>query len=553
MSIDDASLLTELKETFGLNEDPFSARVNAFYDGAQRRHNLETIRHLSIFGDMVLLLTGDHGSGKTSLIEQFSKCFSDEIEIVRLSAGGGSERIHSVVRLAAISGLEVSQKEPYRDVLEHLVDQYTASFEKNGKRTLIIIDEAHALPEGELSLYLQVIAPLDPEAGVVLLLAGLPSLTSFVTDYEHPDQREWLHQVQLKPLAPAEVDEYLRCRLEAVGFVGHDVVSEEKLAQLVSLAQGNPQSINDYFALVALGKTGGMNTESGDRSNVPQLALFSIALLIVASFLFVSYQHGFFDIEQKDMTAEKQFEVQDLDTLKQKEQRLARIERAIEQTQGSGVSPTISDLEMRDGSIVANTESADLAHEQATVTELDIREADSVEDNPETEKNDSVAERSEASVADSEHSDETELHESAGLAGAKSPVSATPSEVMLPDQSNVVAENIVPEVESGADKPYSRSAKWVLEQSDSAYTAQVLGSYNESTAIKFVKRHIEDASALFYIESRYKGKPWYIVLHGVYPDKSEASSAVKGAARPVRQQKPWLRSYKGIKESLPPL
>ena len=56
---DQESLLTEqLKQHFDLHIDPFSPLNKVFYEGGQRHHNLETLRHMSIFGDMVLLLTG---------------------------------------------------------------------------------------------------------------------------------------------------------------------------------------------------------------------------------------------------------------------------------------------------------------------------------------------------------------------------------------------------------------------------------------------------------------------------------------------------------------
>ena len=64
-------LIEQLKEHFDLQADPFSSLPAVFYGGAQRKHNLETLRHLVTFGDMVLLLTGEKGAGKTVLLRQF--------------------------------------------------------------------------------------------------------------------------------------------------------------------------------------------------------------------------------------------------------------------------------------------------------------------------------------------------------------------------------------------------------------------------------------------------------------------------------------------------
>ena len=559
MAIEDDSLLPELKERFGLNEDPFSARLKVFFDGAQRRHNLETLRHLSIFGDMVLLLTGDHGAGKTTLIEQFAGNFADEVQVISLSAGTGSERISSIVRLAALSGMDISPKDPHRDVLEHLVDRFTEAFEKNGKRVLVIIDDAHALPHDELELYLQVMASLDAESGVALLLAGLPSLTASVSTYEHPDKEEWLHQVQLKPLNAMEVKEYVQCRLEAAGYVGSDVLSDQQLSQLVDLAQGNPGSVNDYFALVALGKTEGVAPARTGDHRVPHMALVSIAVLIAFSFLFVSYQHGFFDFEVADQD-KVSGEQQSLNALKLKEERLAKIEQAIEQ-----VSDAPMVVEEAPKMVVASSSEP----EERGATNTQEVKLSAKSDQIEGEENKSaladisteVSPVRNEGVADTISEPESTQAVSTVISKPKdqkeveiSPVAeAQRAEATKTDASKVsdAAKKDQGPPQSVKVKPYYQADKWVNAQQDSAYTAQILGSYNEQTAINFIKSNIGKAPELYYIESRYKGKPWYIVLLGSHPSKSEARKAVDTSVSSIRKQKPWLRSFKGIKDSLP--
>ena len=49
------ALMQQLKKHFDLQIDPFSEGSQFFFEGAQRQHNLETLRHLASFGDMVLL------------------------------------------------------------------------------------------------------------------------------------------------------------------------------------------------------------------------------------------------------------------------------------------------------------------------------------------------------------------------------------------------------------------------------------------------------------------------------------------------------------------
>ena len=78
--------LEQLKSTFGLHEDPFSPRLDVFYEGGQRGHALEVLRHMSVFGDMVLALMGEQGAGKTHLIAEFSRQHSQSITLLMSNA-----------------------------------------------------------------------------------------------------------------------------------------------------------------------------------------------------------------------------------------------------------------------------------------------------------------------------------------------------------------------------------------------------------------------------------------------------------------------------------
>ena len=552
-----------LKGRLGLSEDPFSARVNAFYDGAQRRHNLETLRHLSIFGDMVLLLTGDKGSGKTTLIDQFSKNFASEIQLIRLSAGSGSERINSIVRLAAISGLEISPKDPARDVLEHLIDKYAESFEKTGKRTLVVVDDAHALPRDELLTYLQVMGSLDPESGAVLSLVGLPSLMHEVTSYEHPDRSDWLHQIHLKPLNEQETEEYLVCRLEAAGFVGELPLNAAQIAQLHDLARGMPGLVGESFSAILMGRAEPSSEHDSSESRVPQYALYSISLLLVLSFVFVSYQHGFFDNGDPEVDV---LVASAADESLEKARRLALLEKAIAESAELASEP-LSSISGDDEELYLDVTEVSAANNNGLAGAATIKADAGIID--------VAAKESATQVSQSELVvEEQGPHESGGLdaplQGESKLLEVTGGELSVSDASLVKgadeAEPLVkPEIArkievkkdrftsssvvmAGPDGSY-RSKAWVLSQADTAYTAQVLGSYNEETARAFVRRQKAAAPELYYVLTEYKGRAWYVVLFGSFESKRLAEQALKASSRGVKSQKPWLRSFAGIKAS----
>lgn len=551
-----------LKGRLGLSEDPFSARVNAFYDGAQRRHNLETLRHLSIFGDMVLLLTGDRGSGKTALIDQFSKNFANEIQLIRLSAGSGSERINSIVRLAAISGLEISAKDPVRDVLEHLIDKYAENFEKTGKRTLVIVDDAHALPADELLTYLQVMGSLDPESGAVLSLVGLPSLMHEVASYEHPDRSDWLHQIHLKPLSEQETEEYLVCRLEAAGYVGELPLDAAQIAQLHDLARGMPGMVGESFSAILLGMAGPSSENGPSVSRVPQYALYAISVLLVLSFVFVSYQHGFFD------SGEPQAEVLVASAAEdslEKAQRLALLEKAIAESAEMASEP-LSPISGDDEALYLDVAGASVANDSVLDSAANLDEAAGISEviseavvtqGSQRELIVVAQDTGESGSLDVPLRGESKLSQAIGGDSSVRLTQLVKGEDVEPLVKPAIARKIEVKKERSSvsskviaehDASY-RSKAWVLSQADTAYTAQVLGSYNEETARKFVQRQKAAAPELYYVLTEYKGRAWYVVLFGTFESKRLAEQALKASSRGVKSQKPWLRSFAGIKAS----
>jgi DamX protein len=60
-------LFPRLQERFGLRADP-SAMEAPFFAGAQRQSALESLRQMSGFGDMAVLISAPSGLGKTRLL-----------------------------------------------------------------------------------------------------------------------------------------------------------------------------------------------------------------------------------------------------------------------------------------------------------------------------------------------------------------------------------------------------------------------------------------------------------------------------------------------------
>lgn len=583
----DAALVAELQEHYQLNENPFGARTGAFYDGAQRKHNLEVLRHMAIFGDMVLLLTGEHGAGKSTLLARFVRDFADEVSIIMLGADSGAQSMSSLERLAVLSGMSVEAKQAPQELLERLVDHYAQQYQRDNKRILVVIDDAHTLSDAEMNALLRVMGALEPESGAALLLAGPPSLTQVLAEFKHPARDEWFHQIQLKHLSKSDSNEYLMCLFQAVGYAGSELLTEAQLAQLSDAAGGLPGALNALFPLVALNKMVPNKGQVGPQVRAAQSALLAIAMVLVLVFAVLLWRFDIFTSEVEGPAKPDMALDQDA-----KAERLAKIESAMQSVQAQSepalpaasaesagiVATSVADKIQVDvnepkvaGRSEANQNGAEnkSAEEAAVKPKASTREqaAADLKQQPQLAAEASELASKEASQAplvaskrdttqvsdtelkpaDKKH--EAQLAESKPALEASAKVPASSSEAASKQQQEEPAQS-----EGGAMAGLYRSKAWLLAQADSNFSAQVLGSFSEVTAKKFAQKLLSNQAQhgqqVIYLRTRYKNKPWFVVLYGQYSNKSDANKAVKNAPTIVVRQRPWVRSFAGIKSSL---
>lgn len=89
-------------------------------------------------------------------------------------------------------------------------------------------------------------------------------------------------------------------------------------------------------------------------------------------------------------------------------------------------------------------------------------------------------------------------------------------------------------------------ADWLLTATDTAYTLQILGSFDESRILAFM-----DANPGYgdygYFETRHLNQPWFVLTYGRYMDREAALRAIQELPFALKAQKPWARGVKTIR------
>lgn len=208
---------------------------DVFFEGSGHVRILRHLEQAIAQDDRLIVLTGDEGVGKTTVVQRLLHGFdSGAIWCVWLSATrlDTSELLDSMARAFGAPAGGGSPEALRAGLRRHLVSN------ANGRRMLAVIDDAHGLsPEaiGELG-------ELAAEGPLHVLLVGRPSL-SMILQQQLPLQPASL-SCYLEPLQEAETAAYIVQRLRRVGWNGTPEFSGKAHALIHRFSRGVPLRID---------------------------------------------------------------------------------------------------------------------------------------------------------------------------------------------------------------------------------------------------------------------------------------------------------------------
>ena len=230
---------------FGLKEPPFriTPHTDFFFDGADRGATLEALIYAILHDEGIVKVSGEVGSGKTMLCRVLIERLPANVDTIYLATPslGRDEILHAIGDELELKFSNDRTSVALRELQAHLIRRYG-----EGRRVVILIDEAHAMPEETLE-QVRLLSNLESNRHKLLqiVLFGQPELDATLAKTSLRQLRDRItHGFRMRPLSRPEVAKYLSFRMRAAGYRGPDVFKPRAVSLLARSADGLTRRIN---------------------------------------------------------------------------------------------------------------------------------------------------------------------------------------------------------------------------------------------------------------------------------------------------------------------
>jgi len=208
------------------------------------------------FTDGFVVITGEIGSGKTTLIETFLRELEQDVVVAQINQTQISpvEFLQAILVQFGFSPFKMRKAELLATINEFLIEQYS-----KGRKVLLIVDEAQNLSLKVLE-EIRLLSGVETTKQKVLhiILAGQPELSEKL---DSPELVQLMQRVRLRfhltALSEADTHEYIRHRLRVAGAEDREIFEPETFPVIFRYSGGIPRLVNtlcDTAMLIAFAK-----------------------------------------------------------------------------------------------------------------------------------------------------------------------------------------------------------------------------------------------------------------------------------------------------------
>jgi len=469
---------------------PFSNVMpdSAFYDGSHIKQRRLLLQHLLRATRRPVRLQAVSGAGKTTLVNQLQKSASSDLRFCSFPSIEDSHQCCQQILAQLGADIQASQTETE---LQH----YLRQLRRLNIIPVLVVDELDAISEHARQRLADWLRWQDEEAQPLWQAIICTDTAELLTALD-------FQTLDVPPLDLAEIPAYLGQRLTAAGYQGELPFSDKIIRRFYRLSSGNPAKLNQLAHQQLLQpirqrqwafKLPGFVRHIGRWSAVGAVTLVIVAVLI--------YQQ---DINQ-----------------------------------------WIASQSVKDEPL-----SLPEAYEPAEVTTVIAGEPDEQDLNePIQELADLLAEIPPATMDDNSLLSQTESKPEPIVSEMASEAESVPQESVMAVKEDEAALSNEQESKPELVVEKSNDAKWILQQKADSYTFQLMGSWEAVEVDEFIDKNALSGDYARFTSLR-DGKPWHVLIYGVYASKQAAQKASNKWPAPLNTVPTWLRRFDSVQNQI---
>lgn len=513
-----------------------------FYPGRQHGKHLDLLLHLSRYSNLLLTVTGPTGSGKTHLKNRLVQQLDSGVAATQIDARKAGKANQLLALLAQQLKLDLP---PQADAAQHLssIRNYSALLNEDGGSCLILIDNAERLEQDALNLLLDLATTANDNKRPHIALFGRESLFEQLNNKDNLSRFESVgHHIPLEAFSEIEARGYLENRCRSVGIEPLPL-NDRQLQQIYKASQGWPGALNtallDELARSTASepkteatpakpqKKPATKPKKKKNRRTPLLPIIAVAVLISLLAVGFIYKDGFRSssaLQGPDIISRSQDIRRDTwqpPLLPEADEEI-NLEPDAPETSLPADTPETTTTDTPDAQAPStSTEQPVTAAPQPTnpaSTQLDLPD-----DTPATTAAPRPA---------------TPAQQPAATTPAVTPAPPAPAR---PTPGSTASS-------SYRDQGFRREAL-LMNKPASHFTLQMMGSLDEASVRSFIQTQA-NSSDFAYFEGRYQGRPWYVVVYGDYNNREQALAAIQNLPAPLRNQRPWARTFQSVQSDI---
>lgn len=454
---------------------------------------LELIAHMAVYSDMLVVVTGPDGSGKTTLAQELMTFHSDPEDTLLITADLMLGMPALLRRLGDLCQLRLPDD---RAAAIQIIRDEARQWAADGRTVLLLVDQAEQLDADTLNDIAHFALLVDQGLAVVLF-----GRSGFEQALRGGPAQAPVHIQSLQPLNENEAQDLL----QQVYSPGRALpLSHSELKFLWQKAAGWPGALllqaGDYFlAASPAAATVPETAAPASAGRFPLTHILALTVLVMALLLSFLYR--------TEPEPEAVLPVQPVDVLRG----IPLPEQPVgERSAAAEPDPFVSTISAPE----AETPQEPLPEEPVAEVSISVPV---VATEPDYNYTPPATPAPPASAA--------------VLPAAEKPVAAPPAAAVV--------------------RPVPQTDAARLLAVSQGFVVQLFGSYKSDNADNFRQQWGKQIAArLYQYETRHNGKPWFVVVAGVYNSRPEAASAVNSWPSELRAQSPWIRDIRAVHPAL---